>query len=295
MLNWLKKNLKPGNVPLMEQNATIRVIGDRRSGKTTYMASLAYWPNADSNSVVQMVSPIGEGGDELVAKAQNILEQGLQLEATLPEQTAEDVKDYAISISLKQKFSKENIKLNINCKDYAGEFFADLVHQPNNPRLQNYLEDCLEGTGILLLLDGTTHRKDIEYSQGLEKFLVALDRVGLDDRKRRIALVLGKCEQPELWVNRHQPKDLAIMRFAKVQRVLNNWAEMGEGEVGYFTTSAFGMLGNRYPEPNARRISRDIGGTMSVLKDPKRWRPFGLVSPIYWLCTGQRHKQLEID
>lgn len=293
MLDWLKKSVKVINPPLLDQNATLRVIGDRSSGKTTYMASLAYWPNADPTSVVQTVNPIGEGGDELISKSQNILEQGLELEATDLSQSADDLKDYAITITLKQKFSKDNIKLNINCKDYSGEFFADLIHKSGDLQLQNYLEDCLQGTGLLFLLDGTSNRKDAEYAQGLEKFLMALDRVELEGSQRRIALVINKCEQPELWVNRHQPRELTEMRFTKVQRTLDNWADMGGGKVDYFATSAFGMLGNRYPEPNAKRLERNRSGTRSVLKDPKRWRPFGIVAPIYWLCTGKRHKQLE--
>lgn len=295
MLNWLKETIKIGQTSLTDQNATIRLIGDRLSGKTVYMAALAYWPNADPNSIVQMVSPIGEGGDELIAKAQNILEQGLQLEATQLEQSADDIKDYAITITLKQRFSQNFVKLNINSKDYAGEFFRDLLHKTGNPILQNYLEDCLQSQGVLFLLDGTTHRKDLEYSQGLEKFLMAIDRVGLGGVKRRIALVLTKCEQPELWVNRHQPRKLAQMRFPKVQRILNTWEDMGSGEADCFATSAFGMLGTRYPEPNTRQLQRSRDGTVSVLKDPKRWRPFGLVAPIYWLCTGKRHQQLEKD
>jgi hypothetical protein len=293
MLNWLKQQINPSISPGPDQNATLRVIGDRRSGKTTYMASLAYWPNASPDSVVQTVSPIGEGGNELIAKAQNILEQGLELEGTDLENASEDLKDYTISITLKQKISKENIKLNINCKDYPGEFFTDLIHKQNDLQLLNYLEDCVQGTGILFLLDGTTHRKDSEYAQGMEKFLMALDRVDLEGSKRRLALVLGKCEQPELWVNRHQPKQLAQMRFPKIKRVLDNWVDIDGGDVDYFTTSAFGMLGNQYPEPNARKLERNRDGTCSVLKDPQRWRPFGLVAPVYWLCCGHRHKQLE--
>ena len=295
MLNWLKKQINSSSVATLDKNAVLRVIGDRQSGKTTYMASLAYWPNANPGSPVQRVNPIGEEGEQLVAQAQNILEQGLAMESTLPVADETELKNYMLSISLKQKFSKDNVELNINCKDYSGELFSDLIHRPQDPLLQVYLEDCLEGSGILFLLDGTAHRKDGEYAQGLEKFLAALDRVDLDGQQRRIAFALGKCEQPELWVNRHQPRKLVEMRFAKVKRVLYNWAEIGCLKLDYFATSAFGMLGTQYPEPNARKLQKDRGGTRSVLKDPKRWRPFGLVAPIYWLCTGTRHKQLEDD
>jgi len=305
MLDWLKKQKKSfGASETQQSNAVIRVIGDRASGKTTYMASLARWPNADPSSPVQTVNSVNEEGDELIAKAQNILEQGLQLEPTQLDASALDVKDYTLSITLKGQFSWKNprvstasplVTLNISCKDYAGEFFTDLIHQANDYRLQDYLEDCLQATGILFLIDGTTYRKDSEYARGLDKFLIALDRTSISAEKRRIALVLTKCEQTELWVNRHNPGYLASARFPQVHTKLKNWQQSGAGNVDYFTTSAFGMVGNHFQEPNSKQLSRGRDGVTSVLKSPKQWRPFGLVAPIYWLCTGDRHKELDKD
>lgn len=305
MLDWLtKRKTTQGTSEAIQSNGVLRVIGDRASGKTTYMASLARWPNAEPSSPVQNVTPVNEEGEELIAKAQNILEQGLELEPTDLNASAIDVKDYTLSISLKGQFSWKNPKasapsqlvtLNISCKDYAGEFFTDLLYQAGDSRLQDYLEDCLQATGIMFLIDGTTHRKDSEYANGLDKFLMALDRTDIGAEKRRVSLVMTKCEQPELWIKRHQPRELAAARFPQVNRRLQSWQQMGAGSVEFFTTSAFGMLGTRYPEPNSKRINRDRNGTTSVLKDPKRWRPFGLVAPIYWLCTGDRHKELDKD
>lgn len=306
MLNWLTKNriTVKGASEALQSNAVLRVIGDRGSGKTSYMASLARWPNADPSSPVQNVTPVNEEGEELIVNAQNLLEQGLELEPSKLSDSAIDVKDYSLSIGLKGQFSWRNPKasagsdlvtLNISCKDYSGEFFTDLLYQAGNSQLQDYLEDCLQATGIMFLIDGTTHRKDSEYANGLDKFLMALDRTDISAEKRRVALVMTKCEQPELWIKRHEPRELAAARFPQVNRKLQSWQQMGGGSIDYFTTSAFGMLGSRYPEPNSKRINRDRNGTTSVLKDPKRWRPFGLVAPIYWLCTGDRHKELDKD
>ncbi len=306
MRDWLTKiQTKAKDLSeAVQSNAVLRVIGDRAAGKTTYMASLARWPNADPSSPVQTVTSINEEGSELVTKAQNILEQGLELEPTRLDASALDVKDYTLSIALKGQFSWKNsqvslssqlLTLNISCKDYAGEFFTDLLHQAGNSQLEDYLEDCLQATGIMFLIDGTTYRKDSEYANGLDKFLMAVDRTEMIAAKRRIALVLTKCEQTDLWVNRHQPAYLASARFPQVHRKLQSWQQLGAGNVDYFTTSAFGMLGTRFQEPNSKQLSRSRDGTTSVLKDPKRWRPFGLVAPIYWLCTGDRHKELDKD
>lgn len=298
MRDWLTKiqtQAKYSSQPI-QSNAVVRIIGDRASGKTTYMASLARWPNADASSPVQAVTPINEEGSQLVEKAQNILEQGLELEPTRLNASVLDVNDYTLTIALKKaKVGNSQLTLNISCKDYAGEFFTDLLHQAGNSQLEDYLEDCLQATGIMFLIDGTTYRKDSEYANGLDKFLMAVDRTEITAAKRRIAVVLTKCEQADLWINRHQPAYLASARFPQVYRKLQSWQQMGAGSVDYFTTSAFGMLGTRYQEPNSKQLSRGRDGTTSVLKDPKRWRPFGLVAPIYWLCTGDRHKELDKD
>lgn len=298
MRNWFKKTAPEPQ----QSSAVLRVIGDRASGKTTYMASLARWPNADPSSPVQSVIPVNQEGEELVSKAQDLLEQGLELEPSALDASASQMKDYTLKINLKGKFSWKNPKvnmgsqwsnLNISCKDYPGEFFNDLLHQAGNSQLQDYLEDCLQATGIMFLIDGNSRRKDAEYASGLEKFLTALDRTSMVVSQRRISLVLTKCEQSELWVNRHKPGFLAQARFPQVCRQLQTWQKMGAGNVDYFTNSAFGMLGNNYPEPNVDLLSRNRDGVTAVIKDPKRWRPFGLVAPIYWLCTGQRHKELD--
>ncbi|EFA72463.1 hypothetical protein CRD_01763 [Raphidiopsis brookii D9] len=66
------------------------------------MASLARWPNASPDSPVQTVVPVDEGGEDLVNKAQNILEQGLQLEFTTLE-NPDQIRDCTLQITIKQK------------------------------------------------------------------------------------------------------------------------------------------------------------------------------------------------
>ena len=282
----------------------IRVIGDRSSGKTTYMAALACWPNADpDHSTVQAVSSINEDGDKLIETAKNLLEQGLELEPTPLSLKIEDVKDYKIKIVLKPEFSWHNLNVNriaqnlsiiLSCKDYSGEFFSDLIPQTKSEIVTAYLEDCLQSHGIMLLLDGLAFRKDSEYANGLDKFLRDLNLSGSLQTMRKIALVITKCEQPELWINRHQPQTLVQARFPKVFQRLKNWEQLGGGQIDVFATSAFGMIGTSRPEPNMRKVKRDRDGLKNaILRNPQKWKPFGLVAPIYWLCTGKHHKRLD--
>ena len=45
---------------VLGDGSLLRIIGDRGSGKTAYLASLAYWPNASPESPVKSINPIGE-------------------------------------------------------------------------------------------------------------------------------------------------------------------------------------------------------------------------------------------
>jgi hypothetical protein len=71
------------------------------------------------------------------------------------------------------------------------------------------------------------------------------------------------------------------------------WQEKESIVVDYFASSAFGMQGKTLI-PNSEYRWLDFGVIWGVLKDPKQWKPIGLVDPIYWLCTGKRHRKPEL-
>ncbi len=304
MFNWLGGNKDGSDVPgtQNQHNAVIRVVGDRSAGKTTYMAALARWPNANPSSPVQAITPINEDGRRLIDKAQLLLEDGLEIEPDRLQQV-DDLLDYSLQIVLKDQFSWAKVRgdhalvtLNLSCKDYSGEFFRDILASTADPTLDDYIDDCQQADGLLLLVDGTNRRRDEVCTRGLNRLFMALDQVDLvGNTQRRVALVLTKCEQPELWVKRLEPKTLAAQRFPQLYQRLQSWQQTGSGQVDVFTNSAFGMLGQQYPQPNAKRATRTADGVKWVLQTPRLWRPFGMVAPIYWLCTGKRHPALEDD
>jgi hypothetical protein len=300
--------------PMVKKNAegspkkvggSIRIIGDRGSGKTAYMAALARWPNASKDSPVKSVMPINEAGEDLINSAKNLLEQGLELESTDVGADPEEIKDYAIGVILQNTSSWRNlvlknvrsrtVELNIRCKDYSGEFFSDLLSSRNDPMLEAYLEDCYNAQGLALLIDGTSHRKDQVYADGLDRLLAGLDRFNLGNQPRRIACVITKAEQSELIMNRNKPSNyLHSRRFPNLYGKLKDWQRSGQGAVDFFVASAFGTIDPRGMEGNYKLLSRrQWGGTQSIIKDPSHWQPFGLISPLYWLCTGERHKDLD--
>jgi hypothetical protein len=53
------------------------------------------------------------------------------------------------------------------------------------------------------------------------------------------------------------------------------------------------MIGSQYPEAIAKYVG-DSEMRFAVIKNPRVWRPFGLIEPLYWLCTGKRNPDLEL-
>ena len=258
MFSRLKNNVNnaSGN-GITQKNAVIRVIGDRASGKTTYMAALARFPQSSSDKLVRSISAINDDGEELIIKAQNILEQGLEVEPTILTAKTKNLKDYQFSIVLDNQIrvkglqSSQQVQLNISFKDYAGEFFSDLLYQDQNATLLEYIDDCSEATGIMFLMDGSSQRKDTEYAAGVEKFLKLLAQSDVASKLQRVALVLTKCEMPDLWIKRKNPEKLAKEKFKRICSKLSSWQSTTKGaRVDFFTTSAFGVVGSRFPEGN---------------------------------------------
>ncbi|MBD2451496.1 hypothetical protein H6G76_31150 [Nostoc sp. FACHB-152] len=268
----------------------IRIIGPRGAGKTTFMAALARWSNAKSDSPILSVSPFGDDTVQLIKASQNILEQGLQLAPTYRFDKVDEVPLYSLLIELKAAFLVgRNVRFQISCPDYAGEIFQDLRNQVLTKDLTAYLEDCANSSGLLLLFDASS-REDKENSRTLNCLQTQLANI-LNKRKiplrsYRIAIVFNKAELNQVWIYRDQIDKFLNLNFRETKAAVQKWSRSWECSVNYFFCSAFGMKGNP-PQPNFKQQSRDSEGTYGVIANPSAWRPFGLVAPIYWLSTGK--------
>jgi hypothetical protein len=303
MIRDLFNRIKSVDATDTSASASIRILGDRASGKTTYMAALARWPNSSPNSLVETVDAISEEAEELVQKARDILEQGLELEPTNIDQV-DTLKEYSLRIILKPELSwmSRNAKIraiDIYSKEYGGEFIDDVLKYgaaESNQNLNEYIQDCAQGTGILFLVDGKGFRRDPQCAQALKYILKKLDEYGSGEGDvRRFAFTINKCEVQEFWINRHATEKILKSRFPQTLSVLKQWEAIGGGEVEFFSASAFGTIGAAMPRPNYRDVKKGAHGNKSILKEPRFWKPFGLVAPIYWLCTGKHHPKLKED
>jgi len=281
----------------------IRIIGDRSAGKTTYMAGLAYFSNGFPNSPIQTIESLNDDTDHLIESAKYILESSMNLAATYL-LDAQNIPYYTLLITLKPRFisnpiasiTGKNIRMFVSCKDYPGELIENLCQKPQDNYLwDNYLNDCVFVSGLLLLIDGSVSGKDQRYAQAFTNLRKELKSRLIAQGKKlntyRIAVVFSKFEQAQTWAYRHRLKQFMSIRFPQTQTILKEWSQDWGCSLAYFACSAFGMMGNP-PRPNVITRRDDARGAMSILARPNLWKPFGLVAPIYWLHTGKHDSRL---
>jgi Caspase domain len=283
----------PQKVPLDLGCCDFRIIGPRASGKTTFLATLGYAPNLNSNHVIREIVPRSEDARDLISKAENILEQGLQLEPT-DFRYGDDELYYSLLVTLKPHFCNNPIawlinqesRITLSARDYSGELIEHLQGRNQDKFFVDFLNDCSLASGILVMIDCTTSDYDRKYSRSFTTFqreiCYQFKRGGRNLKNYRIAIVLSKFDQSEAWNDRNQVENFVKAKFPQTRKVFHNWSKNWGSPVKYFACSAFGMYGEP-PRPNF------IGNeeAMGVIANPNQWQPFGLIAPIYWLCTGK--------
>jgi hypothetical protein len=280
---------------------SICVVGERSSGKTTYLAALIRARGLEpENGRVQRIFPVGSDSEKLEDQAINILEQGLTLEVTkLLGQPSGQMPSYGFRIEMYDRRDKP-LELNIFSKDYSGELFQEIRTLPS-AQLDDYMADCAASEGILLLIDGNDYLKDGEYEVNLREFLKLLGDAMTNDDPRRIAVVLSKCEERKLYAKREELRQKGVgdqefiqRLFPKMYNILNTRCP-NNIEIEYFTLSSFGVLKGNARSPNSKVVSDPTDPSLSyaTLRNKNAWQPFGLFAPLYWLCTGDRHPDLD--
>jgi hypothetical protein len=197
---------------------------------------------------------------------------------------------YAYTLEFKANFfwSKPQ-QISFTIRDLPSEILKNIEEFLRDNHQYSGLFDSslffVDVQGYLLVMDGTSYRSDQHYADSIKKLLQSFpDRNNLT----RIAFAMSKCELPQLWVNRDNPRGMAKNLFPKMYDILENWSDEENGQVEYFTTSAFGVLGKgEFLEPNSVILAREQWGTSAVIKNFNECQPFGLIEPLYWLSTGK--------
>ncbi|MCP2730915.1 hypothetical protein [Limnofasciculus baicalensis] len=296
----LLNRINPFRASLHLGYCDIRVIGPRASGKTTFLATLAYWPYTDGRYPITSVQPMNDETVHLVDTARNILESGSQLEATNFGWHGSSY--YNLLINLKPSLCQDPLfwlrqqylSFSLSCIDYSGELIERLNTNSTDDISISFLDDCALSSGLLLLIDATCRSSDSYYAKAFRILGQELNyrwRKGNRNLKNyRIAIVFSKFDQPEAWEHRNNLEKFININFPRTHNVFNNWYRTCGLSVTYFACSAFGMKGEP-PAPNVL-VEEGFGAKNGVLADPSKWQPFGLVAPVYWLCTGKNNSWL---
>ncbi len=270
----------------------IRVIGPRSSGKTTYLASLAYWPDKKRTGGKKKkfnVEPLNDETKQLADKAANLILEGEALEPTVVDVGGiDDLPFYSFNIEI-ENFLQAKKSINLAVRDYPGEIFDELESGLSNPLHEEFIDECLmkDVSGCLILLTEWKKGTDRFYSRVLQRFTELMDK---RDRGNdlRLAVAMSKCERGELWPGRLDPEmDLFDLHLPQTKSTLQ--AKVPASNLQFYAISTFGVLQRNDPRPN--RIDQwGTDGKHSVLRDAENWRPYGMISPLYWLSTGKRMK-----
>lgn len=269
----------------------ICVIGPRSSGKTTYLAALAYWPDqkrTGKNSNSFNIQPLNEDAKELAYKAENIICEGASLAPTEVAGGIDALPYYSFKVEINRRLQKP-YGINLAVRDYPGEVFEELEAGVSNSLHEEFINECLmkDVTGCLILLTEWKKGTDKFYRRVLERFTELMDS---HDRANdlRIAVAMSKCERGELWPSRLEPElDLFDVHLPKTKATLQ--AKIPEKNLQFYALSTFGVLKRTDPRPN-RVDEFGTDGRHSVLRNASRWRPYNMISPLCWLSNGKRMK-----
>lgn len=283
--------------------SNITIIGSRGSGKTTYLAALAYWPQKltedGKTSRFRIKSSGDQESDKLIAIAETII---LERKSMQPSKIIENLTNInqipriSLTLSIEHRFKRYE-EISLVTRDYPGEILHHIIDPEPDPVQKLYLEECFNKKfdGCLLMLDRWEPGSDRYYSSLIRKFmdLMCNEYERADDYK--VAVVLSKCERGELWPSRLDPEiDLFNCHLKETTKILNSY--LSPQNLQFFALSTFGVLDddnfdfrpNRKLEIIKGRESPDI----SSLRKLDTWKPYGMIAPLYWLAKNKRVKNV---
>jgi hypothetical protein len=295
LTSWLRKLFGVFNRTSTEETTdipinslTVRIIGPRRCGKTTYLGAILACPNR--SSIIKNITAIGQESKDFETDAINLLADGGAFARTPDPSGIAQLKEVKFAVTIKPSEHQPLVTMTIFSRDYPGQILDDFELMDESKR-QMYMADCEESQGILLLLEATRHKKDFDYAIAIKRFVEELIATKADGWQGRIAFGLTKCENLQIYAERKEKKSQGLIEkyFPKTLRALNMACYNKKIEIGYFSMSAFGMRGIMLEE-NVIFRPDPIDPTINVacVKYPKIWKPFGLFAPLYWLSTGKR-------
>ncbi|MGK7896051.1 MAG: hypothetical protein AB4372_21175 [Xenococcus sp. (in: cyanobacteria)] len=291
-----------------ENEKKIYIIGPRASGKTTFLGALLSIATKSQNKNHEKVNVVTKGA---TSQLEYQVKDSWKNKKPLAPTTFDDsLQNYEFSIKINSQYKPTEFQFKV--KDYAGEFFQELIRIDLARQIKPYLKDCLTNANgwIVLLPDFCLQDEGNEFNivDNVDDFYKSVFRQLLsnypqDDvfferdevtkiqdnlRKIRIAFVMSKCERGELWTRRWEPeRDLFQVHLNNTRNFIRNNISLSKNQIGFFALSSFGVFSKSDPRPN--RLNSGINlQDGAMIEKTGEWRPFGLVNPLYWIATGKR-------
>ena len=271
--------------------ANIRIIGPRSSGKTTYLAALAYWQSlkqAGGKAGSFHIQALNRETEMLAEQAENIINAGISLPPTRinPDSGVDELPFYSFRIEPKHWLRKYQ-PIDLAVRDHPGEIFDRLRDDNLMSMDKDFIDECLtkDVEGCLILLTGWEPKADYDYNHALRRFLEFAEAQNRT-QDLRLAIAMSKCERGEIWPGRIDPEeDLFQVHLELTWRLLRS--KIPAPNLRFYALSTFGVMNGRTdPRPN-RQDELGQTGRNSTLREPGQWHPYGLISPLYWLNTGK--------
>jgi hypothetical protein len=269
------------------------VIGDRNTGKTTYLRHLSIFSTnkaiTPSNKRTKVVAHNDFHTETLKIQARNSfrsnISTGMSSDITVAEET------YTFTLEIPD-FRGEIVQhVYLTSKDYPGEILRQIADSTHPGR--KYLEECLASPdyNFLLLVSDIEPEQDAYYASLIDEFMTIAKIVPNKLDQLRLAVAMSKCERGELWTGRIDPEtDIFEKHLKQTTNVLKSYIKRENLE--FFAISTFGIcedsVPNRLDTITAEATPIEKEKRESVLRDPNEWQPFGMIGPLYWLATTKR-------
>jgi hypothetical protein len=267
----------------------IAIIGPRAAGKTTYLAALAHLSQEKIFPGLEISILGDENSQTLINMAYNMI----KLKDKVGETQVGNEPTYGFKIKIPAgKYGVKKVEeINFSFVDYAGEIFDNIARKPD--KVQSYINQLLKVEAwMVMLTDFQPGKADHEYQMilaALWQKITSEEQKNRGRKKLRMAVVMSKCERGEIWPGRLDPdEDLFKVRLPTTYRCLTETENISSERLRFFACSSFGVIDFQDPRPNRESFDKDRPSEFSaVLRSDCSWKPYGLITPLYWLSTGK--------
>ncbi|MBL1208716.1 hypothetical protein [Geminocystis sp. GBBB08] len=280
--NFLPVYKKEDEFDKIDNINSLLILGYGSAYLPEYLPILSYLHKKFNHTNIQII-PIDDYTLNLSESCEYIFLEGLLYESlSLTNSKWSDIHDsyYSFKIQKKTTFNNKQIIVSI----IGREFLEGM----NKYKLEEneWLKDCFEQLNFsktLFFFNGLRHEEDSQIAKSinnLSRYLSQYDKLVL----KRIPVIFHHFDHPKLYPYKNDMNSFLKQRFPLTKNAFDEWGKRSNISIAYFSCSLFGIVKNNGMIESNGYYYDHYG---AILKNPDNWKPFGILSPIYWLLTGR--------